>query len=96
MKMGIREISPTGIRIPEPLKRQLNEAAKANGRSLNAEVIARLQATFDKPRTAFGVAESDPKPYYNSEETSELERQFLALFRRWGPEKQLAFLSLFN
>ena len=74
----------------------MTDAAKANGRSLNAEVIARLHSTFERPSQALGVAESDPKPYYATPGTNELEQQFLALFRRWGPEKQLAFLSLFN
>lgn len=94
VKMGIREIPPTGIRIPEDLKKQLVEVARANGRSLNAEVLARLRGSFDKPKTLQGVAESDPQTYYVPQEISEIEKRFLTLFRRWGPEKQLAFLAL--
>lgn len=35
------------IRIPQELKARIEEAAKANGRSMNAELVARLQTTFD-------------------------------------------------
>ena len=35
------------LRLPEDLKARVEESAKAQGRSLNAEIIARLQASFD-------------------------------------------------
>ena len=94
--MGIRETPPTGIRIPEDLKKQLVEVARANGRSLNAEVLARLRGSFDKQKTLLGVAESDPQVYDVPQVLSDIEKRFITLFRRWGPEKQLAFLSLFD
>jgi len=34
------------LRLPPPLRAQLQAAAKANGRSLNAEIVQRLLASF--------------------------------------------------
>ncbi|WP_434663427.1 Arc family DNA-binding protein [Paraburkholderia sp. A3BS-1L] len=39
-------IPPFGLRMQPDLKIRLEEAAKANSRSLNAEIVARLEATF--------------------------------------------------
>lgn len=35
------------LRLPEELKTRVTESARANGRSLNAEIVARLDASFD-------------------------------------------------
>lgn len=37
----------TGLRLPKELHHQLHEAAAASGRSYNAEIVARLEASFD-------------------------------------------------
>lgn len=34
------------LRFPAELKGQIEEAAKSNGRSMNAEIVARLEASF--------------------------------------------------
>jgi hypothetical protein len=46
-----RDIAPFGVRMPPELKGQIEQAASASGRSLNAEVVYRLQTSFDKPRS---------------------------------------------
>lgn len=40
-------IAPLGLRMLPELKQKIEDAAKANGRSMNAEISARLQASFD-------------------------------------------------
>lgn len=35
------------LRLPEELKAQVAESAKAHGRSMNAEIIARIQQSFE-------------------------------------------------
>lgn len=40
-------ITPYPIRMPPELRTQLEEAAKGGNRSLHAEIIARLQASFE-------------------------------------------------
>lgn len=42
-----RLIAPFGLRMPPELRDKIEEAAKRNGRSMNAEVIARLSSTFE-------------------------------------------------
>lgn len=43
----VKDIVPVGIRIPAPLKKQLKQAAKTNYRSMNAEIAARLDESFN-------------------------------------------------
>lgn len=60
------------LRIPEDLKSQIEGAAKANNRSMNAEIISRLEASFS------GVVLSKPSdvtPYLGN---------FLALLEESG------------
>lgn len=37
------------VRMPQKLREKLNEAASANGRSATAELISRLEQSFDEP-----------------------------------------------
>ena len=41
------QIAPFGLRMLPELKERLEVAAKATGRSMNAEIVARLQQSFD-------------------------------------------------
>ena len=51
--MTDRHQSPSyPLRLPEELRQRVVDAAKASGRSLNAEVISRLQASFDATPSA--------------------------------------------
>lgn len=45
----IASITPFGLRMQAGLKRRLDEAAKANGRSLNSEIVARLEQSLANP-----------------------------------------------
>lgn len=42
----VRNIPPTGIRFPESLKEIIKKAAKEEGRSLNSEVIKRIERSL--------------------------------------------------
>lgn len=42
-----RDITPFGLRMPADLKARVDAAAARNGRSINAECVARLQESFD-------------------------------------------------
>lgn len=42
-----REDPQMKIRLPSELKDRIEEASRSAGRSLNAEIVARLQASFD-------------------------------------------------
>ena len=50
---GASQIAPLGVRIPEELKELIQSKARENGRSMNAEIISRLEASLasgDNPR----------------------------------------------
>ncbi len=50
-----RDIAPFGVRMPTELKALVDEAAIANGRSINAEVVARLQESFSPLTHSAGI-----------------------------------------
>lgn len=43
----MRELNPTGVRLDNELKAKLQQSAKDNKRSLNSEIVARLNASYD-------------------------------------------------
>lgn len=45
------QLTPTPVRIPPDFKAQLKAEAKANDRSLNGEILARLRSTFKAKRS---------------------------------------------
>lgn len=44
-----RDIAPFGVRMPADLKERVQAAAKANGRSTNAEIVATLLEKYPQP-----------------------------------------------
>lgn len=49
-------INPFGLRMQPELRARIEDAANTNGRSLNAEIVARLEATFDDPSQPYSRA----------------------------------------
>lgn len=48
---GARQISPMQVRIPAELREWLKEEAARNHRSLNSEILMRLQSSQRSPAT---------------------------------------------
>lgn len=42
-----RDVAPFGLRMQPELKKQVEESATANGRSINAEIVTRLKSSFE-------------------------------------------------
>jgi hypothetical protein len=87
----IASIPPFGLRMQPGLKRRLEEAAKANGRSLNSEIVARLERSFREDGRV-----ASPVPAQYQEKLDEIEQIALSamLSPRWGAiEKRLAALE---
>ena len=42
------------VRLPDGMRDRIADAAKTAGRSMNAEIVARLQDSFDGPKLGFG------------------------------------------
>lgn len=49
MKKNISESNPVGLRLPEPLKARLQQAASDSGLSMNSAIVQRLAASFHGP-----------------------------------------------
>lgn len=45
---NIRDLNPTAIRIPSELKEKIKQAAKENQQSMNAEIVRRLEKSFEE------------------------------------------------
>lgn len=91
-----REINPFGLRMPPELRESLKREARLNGRSLNAEIVARLRTIAedpdDRPRRGSGIrATQDSR---GSRGLTDAERALLVVFRKLPPPKQLALLTL--
>lgn len=43
---GMRSVAPMGVRIPDELKKKIQEKSKENGRSMNAEIVFLLEKSF--------------------------------------------------
>ena len=47
-------IAPFGLRMLPELREKVEAAARDSGRSMNAEIVARLAASFEPPALGFG------------------------------------------
>ncbi|AOF18425.1 TPA: Arc family DNA-binding protein [Yersinia enterocolitica] len=45
---GASQIAPLGVRLPEDLKAKIQEKAKENGRSMNAEIVSTIESSFSQ------------------------------------------------
>ncbi|MEJ1465007.1 MAG: Arc family DNA-binding protein [Candidatus Sedimenticola sp. (ex Thyasira tokunagai)] len=55
-----RDIAPFGLRMPSELKESIEATAKANGRSMNAEIINRLEQSLAAEEKAKAFKDGDP------------------------------------
>lgn len=97
----VRDIAPTGVRLPSDMRDQLLRQAAINGRSLGQEITIRLRDSL-APQTAQQQAKSratavhtgeSPAPFQNPQPTDS-QRMLLALFDSLTPDRQLALLTL--
>lgn len=54
---GMRNIAPTGVRIPDDLKDKIQARARRNGRSMNSEIVKILQTAIDNDVNPSNVEE---------------------------------------
>jgi hypothetical protein len=86
--------------MPPDLRERLERECGISGRSLNAEVVARLRASleFPAPYGGNGHTLQDPGGAYNQScnntvALTDPERQLLAQYARLPVDKQLALLT---
>lgn len=84
-----REFAVFGLRMPPDLRAALEIACETSGKSLNAEIVYRLQKTLEASREVSRIVATDGV-------MTEHEAALLSAFRSMAPSKQLAMLSLFT
>ena len=55
------KIAPFGLRMPKELKAFISEQANKNGRSMNAELLARVTQTMDSNIKGLDLADLSPE-----------------------------------
>ena len=90
------------VRLPTELRNQIADAAKYYRRSMNSEIVARLEQSFSGIPTATDVQELAPDMYHELESffgrtalTTD-EEKIIRAFRRLTEEKRNALLELLN
>ncbi len=81
------------VRFPEGMRDALKRRAAENNRSLNAEIIARLEASFDTIETALTPAQSEAAlevvRRYFAEQNADVMRRLEDLERKYEVEFML-------
>lgn len=78
------------VRLPEGMRDRIAEVARAQHRSMNSEIIARLENSLKQD----GVLAQSNELNLNSPELSPHERELLIRFRQLAQRQQNALLSL--
>jgi|SRR5699024_2100595 len=73
------------LRLPQPLKEKLEQAAKQSKLSVNAEILKRLSQSFTLQHQR-RVAE--PRPRYQLATTNKMEQELLTHFGQCSPHMQ--------
>jgi len=68
------------VRLPDGMRDRISDAAKAAGRSMNAEIVARLQSSFESPAAApEGLAAGLDKVLKELERLREVNQELVRL-----------------
>ncbi len=78
------------VRLPEGMRDRIAEVARAQHRSMNSEIIARLESSLQQDGE---LAHSDGLSL-DSPELSQYERELLTRFRQLAQRQQNALLAL--
>lgn len=89
------------VRLPPGMRRRIADAARCYRRSMNSEIVARLEQSLDSGVAPFPVP--DPGAAGTGEAVAdapipetELETHLLKIFRKLPPERRRALLALFD
>ena len=85
-----RDINPFGLRMPHDLKKLIEKSAKTNRRSMNAELILRLQDSIEKDPLFVPEIREASRSY----ELSEDENVLLKAYSTLSPRRRRALLEL--
>ncbi|MDV7397487.1 Arc family DNA-binding protein, partial [Arthrospira platensis SPKY1] len=75
--MSQYEIQKTALRLPRWLHESIHEAADKNGRSMNAEIVARLEQSFNTGQGLLGQAMIESEIQKMEERFEEMRKDLL-------------------
>lgn len=78
------------VRLPDGMRERIAEVARDHHRSMNSEIIARLEDSLVRD----GALGDEPKLRMDSPELSLHERELLKAFRELNPRKQSALVAM--
>ncbi|WP_145142769.1 Arc family DNA-binding protein [Pseudomonas duriflava] len=78
------------VRLPEGMRERIAEVARNHHRSMNSEIIARLEQSLIQE----GAIQDDPSMRLDSPELTAHERELLQRFRQLSGRQQNALISL--
>lgn len=91
------------VRLPHGMRRRIAEVARLYRRSMNSEIVARLEHSLEQEASSLdpphpGANEPVPEALGVAEEAvpEDQERRLLALFRALPPERRRALLLLLD
>ncbi len=91
----VRDIAPTGVRLPPDLRDALLREATLNGRSLSQEITQRLQASVSgRQHAPKALQAQETAASYGAAPLGESQRLLLTYFNALPPDRQLALLTL--
>lgn len=85
-----RHITPFGLRMPPELKKRIEKSAQTNRRSINAELVLRLQDSVDKDPMFIPEIRETAENYTLSADQSML----LSAYNELSPRHRRALLEL--
>jgi len=86
------------VRLPRPLKEKISRNARINRRSVNSEMVVRLENSIaqnegESDSVEFGPEQPDGEVF--KEDLSAFETRLIIFYRKLSREKRKALLSLF-
>ncbi len=90
------------VRLPKGMRRRIADAARTYHRSMNSEIVARLEHSLDTgaeqyPEPITGDRNADGATLHEGDAPdSHEELRLIAIYRRMSPERRRALLALLD
>ena len=99
MPMKKKQLYHFALRLPLDVRDQVKEASRHYRRSINSEIVARLEQSFSSLPPDEGEAAIEPPLHRHIEQLfrnrlNDTEMNLIRHFRRLGPKRQKALLNL--
>lgn len=93
-----QEVEKFVVRLPKGMRAQIAEVSRLSHRSMNSEIIARLEESLGQNNTEASQTHAPTAPLLRSVDSSDagFEQEIIARVRRLSLEKRAAVLELLS